>query len=158
MNIEALKSLQARIRQATGPDREIDWLILSNLAMPWLADKARSWSDDQYVDVDGKSHDPEEICWVAWEDGKRRYEHCPHWTTYPEGLGACVALMHERFPGCAWERSQRGSFRIYYGWLEHLQLRRAADAKPLANDCLTFIDAIIAATIAQLEAKETTHV
>jgi hypothetical protein len=125
MNLSALKALQARIRQATGPDCTLDTAILVALL-------------GEYVGAE-------------WD------RHGAPLTTYPEGLGACVGLMHERFPGCAWERSQRGRFRIYYGWLEHLQLWRAADANPLANDCLTFIDAIISATIAQLEAREETN-
>jgi hypothetical protein len=152
MNLTTLRALQSRIRECKGADRELDWLILSNVSQPWLADKARSWSDDQYVDIDGRISDSEEICWISREDGKRRYEHCPHWTTSPDGLGACVALMREVLPGLVWDKDFY-VFRIYRVVAEGVwKLVEGAD--PLANDCLTFIDAIVSAKISELEATQ----
>lgn len=114
MNIEALRSLQARIREAKGADRELDIAIA-----------------------------------VAF-----KHRHCPtgmvhHYTVYPDGLGACVSLMHEVLPGHKWEKYADGKFCVRGG-----QLQWALGVKPLASDCLTFLDAIFSAKISELEATE----
>lgn len=69
MQIESLKSLQARVRECKGADRELDHAICMALNyVPYIPDNAINQS-------------------------------IPHFTTYPEGLGACVALMMEVLPG-----------------------------------------------------------
>jgi len=119
MNLTTLKSLQKRIREATGPDRFLDADIWRKLVGDVLPPK-----------------------------------DYPKLTTYPEGLGACVALMHERFPGALWFKRLDSGFEVYQPSTEE-SVGRFGKAKPLANDCLTFLDAIIAAKIAELEARET---
>lgn len=60
--LETLRSLQTRIREATGPDRDLDFDIGDIIEIP------------------------------PWEV-------TPNYTTDPDGLGACVALMREVLPG-----------------------------------------------------------
>lgn len=122
MTIESLKALQTRIREATGPDRELDVEIARALrpGQLWCAEHPFA---------------PEDVA--------------PNFTTDPDGLGACVALFHEVLTGCKWTRTASGRFRVW-DWNDLL----ASDAKPLANDCLTFVDAIIEAKAAKLEAEQ----
>lgn len=107
MTLETLRSLQTRIREATGADRELDFDIGDLIKIP-----------------------PHEVT--------------PHYTTDPDGLGACVALMHATLPGRHWKRDYDGD----------IFLRGGGYARPLANDCLTFIDAIMSAVIAEEEQEK----
>jgi hypothetical protein len=151
MNLSTLKSLQKRIQEATGPDRELDCLI-------------RAVFDGHTVREDGNNilarstRPPHDECLIGRIDpGKRqrnfteawRDPPAPNFTTDPDGLGACVALFHEVLTGCKWTRTASGRFRVW-DWNDLL----ASDAKPLANDCLTFLDAIFSAKIAELEAEQ----
>lgn len=126
MNLPTLRSLQQRIREATGPDREIDAAI--SAALRYYDDSSIPWGGELIA---------------------------PDFTTDPDGLGACVGLMREVLPGHEWEREFR-NFGIYNirtsdgSWHE-----TGYSTKPLANDCLTFLDAICAALIAEEEAKLT---
>lgn len=123
MNLSTLKSLQSRIREATGADRELDIAIWDAL-------------------------DPTET--IGPPGPRIESSIAPPYTTDPDGLGACVALMRSQFPDANWERVQRqmGICGIRNGpqWSHWV--------KPLANDCLTFLDAICAALIAEEEAKQ----
>lgn len=117
--INTLRSLQKRIREATGPDRGIDGTI------------SRAFN---FFDRDGFS---------------------PPFTSDPDGLGACVALMREVLPGCEWTRNGYGDFHILVGRGSIYERMVGGHAGP--NDCIRFIDAIVSAriaVIAELEAKE----
>ena len=105
--IDTLKSLQKRIREATGPDRKLDLAISETLL------------------------------------GHRKWHDLSRYTTDPDGLGACVALQRAVLPGRQWRRDYDGD----------IFLRGGVYARPLANDCLTFLDAIVSALIAEEEAK-----
>lgn len=124
--LDSLKSLQTRIREATGADRELDKDIHVALRFK-LPGK---WGAD-LIDT----------CF-------------PSYTTDPDGLGACVGLMREVLPGCEWAKDRRGEI-IIFDELPAKIWAVVAIAKSLANDCLTFLDAICAAPIAEEEAKLT---
>jgi hypothetical protein len=124
--IDDLKRLQKRIRECKGADRELDktiWLAIGNAPR------------------------------VVPEGCTLNTGLAPRYTTYPDGLGACVSLMDSVLPGCVWERVKGGAFFIYrtaralmpLNWLD-------LPEHNLPNDCLTFIDAIVAANISELEA------
>lgn len=137
MNLESLRSLQKRIREATGPDRELDAAIS-------LVLHADFWA----------SLDRQEL--------RQAFSISPY-TADPDGLGPCVALMREVLPGCDYERHRYGNYHICDGtqWHSspHTRLEESPDGFGIelpehANDCLTFLDAIFSAAIAQEEAKE----
>jgi len=146
MNLTTLKSLQQSIRAATGPDREIDAEIAISLG---LISGDVLWK----IGIDGVGQrfacNPESGTEVLLRDFGR-YLKLPIYTTNPDGLGACVSLLNVALPGALWARSPDGDFWAWTGDKAYANRR----ASPLANDCLTFIDAIISAAIAELEAKE----
>lgn len=82
----------------------------------------------------------------------------PKLTTYPDGLGACVSLMEAVFPGSLWTKTASGRYRVWGDdpslILGTNPLNLLSDAEPLANDCLTFIDAIISASVHEMEAAD----
>lgn len=118
MELSTLKSLQTRIRESKGADRELDQAIDEALT----SDSAQQW----------------------W----------PYYTADPDGLGACVGLMREVLPGCEFELS------TLYG-IATVALPLNAEIGPDTarredgNLCLTFLGAICAAKIAELEARQT---
>jgi hypothetical protein len=122
--IETLRALQSRIRECKGADHALDLAIATALY-------------------------PSALHYVV---GARTIAAAP-FTTYPDGLGACVSLLNAVLPGRTWRRD-------HYGWVGIMRRDEfgywdmEAHIPPLANDCLTFIDAIIAAAIVQLETKE----
>jgi len=124
-NLESLRSLQKGIREATGPDRDLDHAIL-------LALLPRTRTD--------------------------LITYGTPFTADPDGLGPCVALMRAALPGCRWTKTASGRYRIWSDdadrVLEAEPLGILSDADPRANDCLTFLDAIFSAAIAQEKAKE----
>jgi len=120
MTLESLRALQTRIREATGPDRELDIAIWDAL-------------------------DPTET--IGPPGPRIESSIAPPYTTDPDGLGACVALHNEMFPSGHWARTPDGTFRAFRAGYAH-------EANPLANDCLTFLDAIFSAKIAELEAEQ----
>lgn len=100
MNLSTLKSLQSRIREATGADRVLDLRIqrmFDGESLPYeddakLAQCIGAWDsihlrvEDR--DMEGRwSQDPPDI---------------PLYTTDPDGLGACVGLMRKVLPGYWW--------------------------------------------------------
>lgn len=132
--LEALEQLQQRVREATGPDRELDADIAEAFFLFPAASSRRPWQPQ---------NGPAEPAWFSgnnffwWKP--------PHFTTDPDGLGACVALLRSVLPGAKWAKFHMGSFEIHEGgnWI--------ADVSALANDCLTFIDAIISAKLTRAE-------
>ncbi len=129
-DLPTLKALQALIRNATGPDSQLDLAILEALDSDCV-DILRDLNDDNMFDL---------------------AELAPNFTTYPEGLGVCVQLMHEMLPGYAWEHFHNGYMTVGIFSLDDFNPR--SGSKPLANDCLTFIDAILSAYMAQQEARD----
>lgn len=135
-NLESLRSLQRRIREAQGADRELDDEIFAALF-------------------------PEKSCrLVGMHEGYpdiRMFEfsHATGTSLRVTGsLDACVALMREVLPGCEWSRSYFRRFAIWKVNKRRTVGSVLADTDPLANDCLTFLDAIFSAAIAKEEAKE----
>ena len=120
-NLESLRSLQMRIREATGYNRLLD-LAVAQALLP-----GRHWT------LGHPSHAP------------------ANYTPDPNGLGPCVALLEAVLPGCKWERDRCGSLRI---WHPDNGAGPSIVFAP-ANDCLTFLYAIVGALIAQEEAKHT---
>lgn len=138
MNLSTLKSLQSRIREATGADRELDALI----AAAFLGGEAY--------------HMPagyEGFRWVRRDPVDNAVFGPAPYTTDPDGLGACVGLMREVLPGSTWERDRKGNFYIIV-WSGTIYERMIGGLLN-ATDCLTFLDAICAALIAEEEAKLT---
>jgi len=83
-NLESLRSLQKRIREATKPDRELDAAIAKAFGMPhgyheWIEDRT-------YYDT---------------------FEQAARFTTDPDGLGPCVALQRAVLPEWKWDVFQR---------------------------------------------------
>ncbi len=158
-NLDSLRALQARIRSATGADREIDFAIVKTLG-------GMEQTEISVLNINGsterttvwhpKNVDAREF-WHAMEyrleegDGENAV---PRFTTDPDGLGPCVGLMREVLPGWWWcvGDSADGD--------NAASVRRGGDgpeieAEKLANTCLTFLDAIFSAKISELEARET---
>jgi len=130
--VDRLRLLQTRIREGTGPDRELDCDIDRVL-------RGRSvWPEH------GATYSVEGHVWVSTD----------YYTTDPDGLGACVALMREVLPGCEWTRNQFGCFLIWS--TSGNAVPSIMPAPKLANDCLTFLDAIIAAKISEEESSTLT--
>ena len=146
MNLESLRSLQKRIREAIDPDRELDGDIIVALKGGEIVWKMANYTMEQYPAhrYPSKNH----LSGFA-------NEHVPLLTA---SIDACVALMREVLPGCEWSRDSAWCF-----WIWEQISKNAWDAKKridggpyrLANDCLTFLDAIFSAAIAQEEAKHT---
>ena len=129
MNLESLRALQTRIREATGPDRELDLEIMRAF-----------YPECQWT-----------IASTHPAIGNRLSEAF-FFTTDPDGLGACVALMHATLPGCEWVRTEDRSFQIWREIGVKVPIGYLSYRAPLANDCLTFLDAICSAKICELEA------
>lgn len=175
MSIESLRALQKRVRDCTEADRELDAEIMFDLfANPcgvskvdgkpigylWPEDDP-SWSfahrfpgkDRAWFKTTRGTSDRETL--LIERDGALvlvNHLRIPALTSYPDGLGACVGLMHATLPGAKWYRYPLGVFRIRPPELD--EWADGYTAKPLANDCLTFIDAIISAKISKLEAEQ----
>jgi hypothetical protein len=154
MTLETLRSLQQRIREATGPDRVLDAEIAivlgaDEISVTWVI---RTDAIGQRIVVNPAS------CTEVLLRDFGRYLDLPLYTLDPDGLGACKALMLEVLPGKPWTKTASGRFRIWGDdvslVLQSNPLHCLSDADPLANDCLTFIDAIISAAIAEEEAKQ----
>lgn len=130
--IYALRALQARIRNSTGADRELDCLI----ACAFLGGEAYHMPDGY--------------------NGYRWVRRCPvdnavfAPATYTASLDACVALMAAVLPGYEWIRTDSREFGVW----KTAERERGLIFYPLATDCLTFLDAIFSAAIAEEEAKE----
>lgn len=151
--LETLRSLQERMRAATGPDRKLDAEIIVALT------PTKVTADDLvYLSVPRK----EDYCqpgtyWLKQRSGLS-LRTAPCLTSDPDGLGACVALMREVLPGCEWGRTVDGAFVVWgetYALLPGDEPDVLGSRWPLATDCLTFLDAIISAVIAKEEARET---
>jgi hypothetical protein len=118
VSIESLKALQTRIREATGPDRELDDEICKTFDQP-----------------------------IRWGGGSHPY------TSDPDGLGACVALMREVLPGACLDFSiVDGDCAIATTYLPPSYRMSLASEHPCATNAILL--AIVSARIAELEAKE----
>lgn len=143
-----LETLRARIREATGPDPDLDWEIWCALCQP-----AEWWGQK----IESVFRDGDTTLASSWgcntADGYRHLGcgYIGRFTTDPDGLGVCVGLMLEVLPECLWSKDADGYFWIHVD--RGTIYSRRVEGEKLANDCLTFIDAIISATIAQLEAE-----
>lgn len=191
-DLESLRSLQKRIREATGPDRELDfaickafgrapqdaiWEVDENLPPELAKHCKRGWTTPAYVEhrreyargieaaFAKKCTDAERAANIKALDKEWDYKNAPpfgcvpNWTTDPDGLGPCVALKREVLPGCRWTKTASGRYRVWGNEpdyiLEGSHPAIWSDSEPLANDCLTFLDAIFSAVIAKEEAKHT---
>ena len=102
MNIESLRSLQKRIREATEPDRELDAAITVALT------PTKETADDLiYLIVPRR----EDYCtpgtyWRKSRSGASLHT-APLLTTDPDGLGPCVALQRAVLPEWKWDVFQR---------------------------------------------------
>jgi hypothetical protein len=138
--VETLRALKSRIRECKGADRDLDALIYA-----WRHNAVSLG----YSSIDHG--------WMfEYPAGRDCIDNADltHFTTYPDGLGACVSLMESALPGWKWIKGIAGHFYV------HTDTEIYNSDRALANDCLTFIDAIISASIAELEAqlnKENTH-
>lgn len=135
MNLESLRSLQKRIREATGPDREIDLEICKVFGIFKSVMKRLDAQGSLTADNLGAAP----------------------FTLDPDGLGPCVALMREVLPG--WSLfltvGVSGDYAVIH---EFAPPCRRLPSEPFSfrsyNICLTALDAIFSALIAQEEAKE----
>ncbi len=130
-NLESLRSLQKRIREAKGADRELDWIIANTFKV--------------YRDV------------FAMGASVITHLDAPNFTLDPDGLGPCVALLDAVLPGAEFELNT--IYGLAYVNLplnaaedETMQFVRRDDG----NKCLAFCDAIVSTLIAKEEAKVTT--
>lgn len=109
-------------------------------------------------------------------DGPSPLLRSPNYTTDPDGLGACVGLMREVLPGWCWRIGTccvsddawvapdwnspvHGTrFREQYGEPVYGTVFDQGvdiDRRPVGNVCLAFLEAILSAKIAELEAQQT---
>ncbi|CCB64430.1 hypothetical protein [Hyphomicrobium sp. MC1] len=161
--IESLRSLQGRLREAKGPSRELDAELHA-----WRI----GGTSLGYLSIDD--------CWLFSFPNAARTgiddNDLPRFTTFPEGLGACVGLCMEVLPGWAWktgtccvsddawvvpdfncpvhgERLLKQFGPIAWGsiWDTGIDI----DRRPAGNACLALLDAIVSAKLSELEAQET---
>lgn len=128
MTIESLKALQKRIREATGPDRELDkaiWLAIGNAPR------------------------------VVPEGYTLNAGLAPRYTTDPDGLGACVGLMREVLPGAIREVEATGKLPKVTIWRYHEIVWQDRSVGEHALETHATLLAICAALIAEEEAKLT---
>lgn len=94
--------------------------------------------------------------WRGWRsDGNYNYTPSGAMTLeepprYTASLDAGLALLNAVLPSSHWSRTPDGTFRAFNSG-------RTYEAKPLATDCHTFLDAIFSAAIAELEAQPDEH-
>lgn len=136
MNLSTLRSLQKRIREATGPDRELDCEIANFHG--WRQD-----ADYNYT-----------------PSGAMTLDEPPHYTSDPDGLGACVALQRDLLPHL------NAHITLYRNWCRVILAREEGSGKTLHemvvaspersddNVCLAYCESIISARIAELEAEQ----
>lgn len=148
--IDTLRSLQKRIRKATKPDRELDARLYGlgkGLVPREFFRGAMNW---QFVHPDNHN----EIYYVP-------FDAVSPYTTDPDGLGACVALMREVLPGwkggVEWGRNDaRGSCfasaQVPYGYDGPAPWPEGWGHND--NPCRAVLDAIIAARIAVIAEEE----
>ena len=136
--IDTLRSLQKRIREATGPDRELDkaiWLAIGNAPR------------------------------VVPEGYTLNTGLAPRYTTDLDGLGACVALMRDQFPGAlwaVWDMEDGPGCRLLIpgksgAYHDGVEVQTPVDKWTPPTVCAAMIDCVIAARIAVMaeeEAKE----
>lgn len=170
-NLESLRSLQKRIREAQGADRELDAEIVFRLCAVSCGQNHNNgttgyiWPEDDpswslAIKFPGRDREwfkktrrGERETLLVEDDGALVLVNSlrvPKLTLDPDGLGPCVALLEAVLPGCKWERDRCGSLRI---WHPDNGAGPSIVFAP-ANDCLTFLYAIVGALIAQEEAKE----
>lgn len=130
-NLESLRSLQKRIREAKGADRELDWIIANTFKV--------------YRDV------------FAMGASVITHLDAPNFTLDPDGLGPCVALQRAVLPG--WSLCLTVGLSGDYAVIHEFDPPcRRLPSEPFSfrsyNICLTALDAILSALIAQEEAKE----
>lgn len=127
--LTALIALQKRVREATGPDRELDADIAERIG-GWA-----SFPGDNWIGPHGQ------ICVPS----------------YTSSLDACLSLMRERLPGCMWAigEMEEGPFcRLVYPDPQSQSRFRIGEASRVESVTLSFIDAILSAEIAKEEATE----
>jgi hypothetical protein len=139
MNLTTLRALQSRIRECKGADRELDCSIACALL----------GGEPHRLYPSGFGND--------WRRNVgRAYFNVDPYTTYPDGLGACVSLLNQVLPG--WTVELRLGASGNYARIHEFDppCRRLPENGMfhLANDCLTFIDAIVSAKISELETQE----
>ncbi len=141
MNLESLRSLQMRIREATGPDRELDCLIAAAVS-------------------GGDLHPTSDLSGII---GSGIYVRVPSYTTDPDGLGPCVALMRMLLPGYRREVFERWGYEDGRGWFIAeclVKIQGPSDTRPVNVDLHALethatLLGIFSALIAQEEAKHT---
>lgn len=145
MNIESLRSLQKRIREAIGPDRELDGDIIVALKGGEIVWKMANYTMEQYPAhrYPSKNH----LSGFA-------NEHVPLLTA---SIDACVALQRAVLPG--WSLCLTVGLSGDYAVIHEFDPPcRRLPSEPFSfrsyNICLTALDAILSALIAQEEAKE----
>lgn len=137
--IETLRSLQKRIRESKGADRELNAAIFRAFDGPLPKEFANfgitlTWQDDGTATM-------------PIGDMQVRYD--PPLLT--ASLDACVALMAAVLAGWTWGRDWFGNISL--AELQAIKERNVHSLR-LATDCHTFLDAIFSAAIAEEEAKQ----
>ncbi len=181
MNLDTLRSLQARIRNATGPDREIDleickafgrapidaiWDVDENLPPDLAKLYKRGWTTPAYAKrrqeykrgvaeaFSARLTPDETIARIRSLEHEWDFKNAPPFglcSTYTDSLDACVALQSEVLPGY-----RRNSIETQTGeWLLALfgEVHVIEDRHALETHA--HLLAIFAAVIAREEAKET---
>lgn len=131
--IETLRSLQKRIRDSKGADRELDRDVHEVLTGDC------THRETEYYRVQSDSGFTCKKC-------RKDMYGCREWPVYTASLDACEALHNAVLPGCRWDK-RYDDFEIYGGSC-------FVRALPLATNRHTFLDAIVSAEISEMEAKE----
>lgn len=154
-NLESLRSLQKRIREAKGADRELDAEIAITLELipgpPWKI----------YADANGTRVACHTLSGTEIALGDfNGYITIPKFTLDPDGLGPCVALQRALLPD-AYFCVRRTALRpgMIPGSAPSAYCGECGDWGQPSKDChdsivLAALLAIVSALIAQEEAKE----
>jgi len=138
-DLAILRNLLARVKSATGPDRELDWLFANIIGdIPKHSIREIGWDYEWY-------RRPKDFClWKAKDSEGRSVDM---WQPKPitRNIDAAVALIERVLPGTEYEISTLHS-------VAHVSLPlnsddcRSADRKD-GNVCLALIEAMLMALI-----------
>lgn len=146
MNSTDLKELLHKIRSTNKASRYLDaeihaWKLNSKYDGFDKDKKMFRFKYDNYIDF----IEPDEV---------------PNYTYYPTGFSACLCLFLIKMPGFVWEKSKHGGLYIYRSRYVIFPVDMLEEySKPLSDDCLKFLDAIVStAYVLEREKEEASEV
>jgi hypothetical protein len=106
------QSLQDLIQDGSGPDRELDALVMCELRLPHYEGGAYflEWAND------GSTFEGD--YWWRGKDGKMLLHKAPHFTDKIIGPGECIALVERELPGTRIKMEKVPTNKYWWVWLD----------------------------------------